>query len=138
MTFHETKNGYVVVLQKGELLVESLLEFAGKANLNSAWVNGIGAVLGAELGYYDLPGQQYQWHKLEKTLEIVSLSGNLTVADAKPFWHLHVVLSDPDLATVGGHLKEATVGGTCELYVTPLGVDLQRQLDAETGLKLIK
>ena len=42
-------------------------------------------------------------------LELVSFEGNITLKDNQPFLHAHVVLSDHDMNTFGGHLFETTI-----------------------------
>lgn len=137
MIIKQDGNNFVLVLKKGEKLVGSLQKFAKEKSINSAWVSGLGATLEAEVGYYRLDTKDYHFVQLDSILEIVSLSGNLVIYENEPMAHLHVVLSDESMKTYGGHLKEAVVGGTVELYIRTIKVDLVRQTDAETGLKLI-
>lgn len=137
MIIKQDGNNFVLVLKKGERVVEALQKFAQKKSINSAWVSGLGAVLEAEIGYYKLDTRDYHFVQLDSILEIVSLSGNVAIYENVPMAHLHVVLSDESMKTYGGHLKEAVVGGTVELYIRTIKADLVRQPDAETGLKLI-
>jgi len=38
------------------------------------------------------------------------LEGNVALKEGEPFIHAHVVLSDHNMQTLGGHLFETTVG----------------------------
>lgn len=127
----------LLVLERGEELHKALDAYAKEAKLDSAWLSGLGGAGSVTLGFYDLPRERYQWKTFDSPLEIVSLTGNLSIVDGEPFWHIHGVFSGPDYKTIGGHVKELTVGPTCELHVTSLSVPLTRELDEDTGLKLI-
>ena len=105
--------------------------------MEGGFITGIGAVLEAELGYYDLPSKRYAWKKFSNTQEIVSLTGSISTSENKLNLHAHIVLSDEHYQAHGGHLKEATVGGTCEILLRRFDTKLQRQYDKETGLNLL-
>ena len=57
--------------------------------------------------------------------------------DGEPFLHLHVALGRSDLSVVGGHLDEAIVYPTIEVWLRTEDVDIQRTKDPETGLDLL-
>lgn len=138
MQFTPCGNGYLIVLVKGQELISSLHQFCREQQISAAWLAGVGAVLTAELGYYHLDKRQYEFQTLDKVLEIVSLSGNVALKAGQAFVHAHAVLSDAQLRTYGGHLKEAIVGGTCEITLTPFDISISRQIDDETGLSLLQ
>jgi len=98
---------------------------------------GIGAVLEAELAFYSLAKKKYIFKKLEKPQEIVSLTGNIALVENKPFLHIHAVLANDDFICSGGHLKEAVVGATGEIYLFSLKDAIERIFDEEIGLKLL-
>ncbi|CAN5607372.1 hypothetical protein BH23PAT1_BH23PAT1_4560 [soil metagenome] len=82
--------------------------------------------------------RQYIWKKLDRLLEIVSLHGTLSWDGKEPHAHFHGVVSDEDMRTYGGHVREMEVGGTCELFVHVWNsAKLKRSDDPETGLKLL-
>ncbi|MGZ6005145.1 MAG: PPC domain-containing DNA-binding protein [Candidatus Saccharimonadales bacterium] len=128
---------YLLRFDKGELLMDGLLKFVKQHSVRPTWVQGLGAALWAEIGFYDLNSQQYQFKKLEQELEIGSLTGNITWLDGEPTAHLHVVLADSSLQAFGGHLKELAVGGTCEIYLKTFDQAIARKQDEATGLKLL-
>lgn len=137
MEFLKSDKGYVVRLEKGERLVEKLTGFCKENNIHSGIFNGIGAVLGAEIGFYNLDKKEYEFKKFDQNLELASLIGNVSLVDQEPYLHIHVVVSDSNLACYGGHLKEATVGATCEIYLDDHGIGISRKYDEEIGLKLL-
>lgn len=133
----QSGSNHLLILQRGEELFESLDAFAGEYKLTSAWLSGLGGAGGVTLGFYDLPAREYVWREFDQPLEIVSLTGNLSVVDGRPFWHIHGVFSGPDYQAVSGHVKSLTIGLTGELFITPLSAPITRRFDDETSLKLI-
>lgn len=117
MTHQFDGYNYLLRLNRGELLVDQLVTFAREQKVSGGWIGGVGAAMNTELGFYDLEGKIYKWKKLDRLLEIVSLQGNIAWKDDQPVVHLHGVFSDEDLRTYGGHVKELSVGGTCEIFV---------------------
>lgn len=138
MHYLRAQNEILVRLDRGEKLIESLNQLAVKENLQAAWLQGLGGAESAELGFYDLETQQYNWQVFRDLMEITSLQGNLAWVDSQPKWHIHGTLSGRDYRAVGGHVKELVVGGTCELRLhLHEDVSLKRKIDAATGLQLL-
>jgi hypothetical protein len=129
---------WLLRLNKGEYLIDSLLNFTREHNISGAWVSGIGAALSAELGFYDLNKKQYRWKKFDQLMEITSLQGNIAWSDGEPAVHIHGTFSDSDMRSFGGHVKELEVGGTCEVLLHRWYQDkLTRSNDQQTGLTLL-
>ena len=127
----------VLVLQKGDHLVGSLVSFCGKKNISSAWISGIGALSKATLALYNLENKSYSKKEIPGPLEIASLSGNVGLLNNKLVSHLHIVVSGLELQAFGGHLDEAIVSATCEIYIQILPVQIKRSHHTEIGLNLI-
>ena len=130
---------WLVRFDRGEKLVEGLVELVKDENIRGAWISGLGAAEGAELGFYNLDTQAYEWKKLDQLLEITSLQGNVAWEGNEPILHVHGTFSDHSLQAFGGHVKELQVGGTCEVLLHRWYEQdgLKRSEDAETGLKLL-
>lgn len=106
--------------------------------IDGAWVSGIGAALECELGFYNLETKQYQWRTFQGPLEILSLQGNLAKNEAgEMMFHLHGTFSDNQYQTVGGHVKDLTVGGTLELFIHRSYQPLHRKTDKAVGLQTL-
>lgn len=128
---------HLLVLKKGEELMQSLNAYATKHNLKGGWVNIIGGAAKVTLGYYRHDTREYQWEIFDEPLEIIGLQGNLAYVDGKPFWHIHGTFSRLDYSVIGGHVKECVIGLTGEVALTPHAKQLTRLFDDETGLKLL-
>ena len=124
---------YIVRLDAGEKIVEALLALCERDGIGAGFFNGLGAVSGAEIGHFDPASNAYQWAALSGPYEIVSLYGNITKVDGKPFIHAHIALGDKTFTVRGGHLKEAVVSVTCEITLTRFRDDIGRTKDEATG-----
>lgn len=129
---------YLLVFETGEKIVETLSGFARDRGIRAARIQGIGAVREAELGFFDPARRAYErWSESEN--EILSITGNLSLEREEHKPHLHVVLGAPDGTARGGHLFEAEVGPTLELFlVENPGREIPRERVEERGLSLIR
>jgi predicted DNA-binding protein with PD1-like motif len=125
---------YVVRLDAGEKIIETLKALCERDAIGGGFFHGLGAVGEAEIGRFDPESNGYAWAQLSGPHEIVSLYGNITVADGKPFVHAHIALGDSTFAVKGGHLKEAVVSVTCEITLVRFRDDIGRTKDAASGL----
>ncbi len=134
MKYFVLGSSYVVRLDAGEKIIETLRALCERDVIGSGFFHGLGAVNDAELGHFDPATGDYSWTKLAGPYEIVSLYGNITVVDGKPFIHAHASLCDRTFAARGGHLREAVVSVTCEVTLTRFRDDITRKKDEATGL----
>jgi uncharacterized protein len=138
MKFRFDGYNHIVRLSKGEKLIESLTKLAKDQQVPSCWINGLGGAQEAELGFYNLDTQEYNWQKIEEPMEITSLQGNLTWVDQEPAFHIHGTFAKTDLSAIGGHVREVIVSGTCEVFLHRwYGDNLTKSIDPDTGLKLL-
>lgn len=138
MHIFEQENKFQVIVEKGENLVEKLTEVANEYKIKGGQITGLGAIKNVELGYYHLDSKNY--HRMnfgEKDFELISLNGNISLKDGNPFIHVHASMGDEKFEVFGGHLFEAEVAVTAEVFITPLGVMPERQHDTQIGLDLI-
>lgn len=128
---------HLLVLKKGEELMEILNAYAVENNLKGGWVNIIGGAASVTLGYYRHNTNEYKWQTFDEPLEIIGLQGNLAYIDGEPFWHIHGTFSRVDYSVIGGHVKDCVIGLTGEVSLTPHAKQLTRIFDDDTGLKLL-
>lgn len=140
MKFRFDGQRYLMRLEQGEQLTQSLRYFIEELNIKTAWLQGLGGVNAVELGYYQLSTQQYIWRLIRQPLELISLQGNISVGeDGQPAMHLHGTFSDAAMHAFGGHIKEAEIAATCEILITVWQRDpIRRQHDNRTGLSLLQ
>lgn len=71
--------------------------------------------------------------KLEKDVEIVSITGTFSIDGC----HIHIAVSDEELNTYGGHLKDGClINTTAEIVILELEeYTFSREMDEKTGYK---
>ena len=129
---------YALVMDTGDEAVATLERFAAEHRLTATQLTGLGAFQEAVVGYYDWIKKDYRRIPVKEQVEVISLVGDIVLADGKPKLHAHVVLGREDGSTRGGHLLEARVRPTLEVILTESPAHLKRETDAETGLPLIR
>lgn len=138
MKSKELNGTHVLLLLEGEKLIESVTNFCAGKNIGAATFSAIGALKEAELGFYDLAAKEYRWKKMKAELELDNATGNVAVLDGKLIVHAHATASDNEMHAFGGHLKEAVIGASCEVFLKPLQGKIERKHDDKTGLKLMQ
>ena len=134
MQFQKVGKDYLINIDKDEKVVETLTRFCKENRIKNAKLSGIGAVKKTEIGAYDLLKKEYIKREYSEILELLSLEGNVALKDGEPFIHAHVVLSDHNMQTLGGHLFETTVGVAGEFFLTQFDGNAYRELKPDIGL----
>lgn len=138
MQYQRFGDRYQIRLESGEPIVESLTRLAAREEIGYAAVSGLGAVRRATLAYFNVHTRQYETHELIEQLEVVSLTGNISQRDGRPFLHVHAALGRRDLSMIGGHLMEAVAHSTLEAWMQREEALVHRLPDDETGLALLQ
>jgi len=133
MKTRKIAGGYLVRLERGEEAVETLASFAAQRKIPCGFLQGIGAVKDIELGYFDTDIGQYRKRRIKKTVEVISLTGNISYLDKKPFIHAHIAVAGPDQKLLGGHFFSGTVAVTLEIYIKVVSKRLNRIHDPQVG-----
>ena len=138
MSKYSVKRTLVGQLEKGADLYNSITRIIQENNIRVGRVTGMGAVQRAKLAYYDQKEMKYSEIGLHEPMEIVSMYGNVSIKDGKPFAHVHVVLSDEKGNGKGGHLLPGeTPVFACEITIEEYdGSELVRNSDEKAGLAL--
>lgn len=128
-----------IILDTGEEILSSLKELAGAERLAGSSFKAIGALSAVELGWFNWETKKYQTAiKFEEQVELLSLIGDIALKDGEPQVHAHLVVGRSDGTAHGGHLISATVRPTCEIILTESPDHLQKQIDPESGIALIR
>jgi len=128
----------VLRLEPGEEVVSLLSEFVRREGVRGGFFIAFGAFSRVRLRYFDTESQQYRDNEVNQQVEVVSLMGNIACKeDGSPMLHVHAAVGDRQGKTYSGHLGEAIVRPTLELFLTRLDGELHRQKDPGTGLELL-
>jgi predicted DNA-binding protein with PD1-like motif len=128
---------YAVVLDTGDEAVAELGKFIRDHEVEAASLTAIGAFRRALLGYFDWQSKEYKRIEVEEQVEVLSLLGDVAVAQEGPTLHVHAVLGKADGSVVGGHLLEGHVRPTLEVILIQPPSYLRKRRDPATGLALI-
>jgi uncharacterized protein len=125
------KENYLVKLDPGEDLLNSITAFVEKENITSGYVNVMGLARNARYAYYNICTKVYEENERdEHYFEIIQCMGNISVNDGKPFPHLHIAFGDQQGAIFGGHLLEGTIVEIGEMMIQAFnGEPMEREYD---------
>tara|TARA_Y100000310_G_scaffold89671_1_gene86783 strand:- start:2032 stop:2451 length:420 start_codon:yes stop_codon:yes gene_type:complete len=138
MQFKKLEDKFVVRIDKGEEVVETLKQFCTQQNIKLGSISAIGATNKVEVGFFVTSTKEYHSKVFEGDFEITSLLGNITTMDGETYLHLHITLSDESHNAFGGHLNSAVISATCEVFIDPYAGEVDREKDEDIGLNLIK
>lgn len=131
MEYQRIGNKLIIRLDRGDYIMESLQQIVKKEKINTGSVSAIGAIDCADLNFFYYELQNYKTVTFEEEFEVLSLLGNITKRGDDTNLHLHITLGRPDYSTIGGHLKEARVGITLEIFVDIIDTVVDRKPDPE-------
>jgi uncharacterized protein len=138
MKVRRTEAGFLVVLDVGDEVMDSLKKLAGAERIGMASFTGIGAVRDVVLGYLDLDQKEYLKREFgSDSMELVTMSGNLALLNGEPVVHCHAVVGDREMRVFGGHLFEAHVSVTAEIFLRVYEGEITRERDPNSGANTI-
>ena len=135
---YRENNRFLLRFDKGEEVLSLLVEFAEKHDIKSGVFSGIRSTDEILISWYNLEEKKYHDHALRKKLEVVSLNGNLSVADGQIVVHAHGCFSDVELISRSGHVKKLVVSSTCEIFLEAFTSKVVRKYSSDAGLSLFE
>jgi predicted DNA-binding protein with PD1-like motif len=131
----EATREFLVRLETGRDWRGEIERLADEEELEAAWFVGMGAVMDAEVWFYDQDDGEYRSVDFDEPLEVAACVGNVSWLDGERFAHTHAVLSRPSGQALAGHLNAGTVFAG-EVYVRAFAEPLERAHDEPTDLDL--
>ena len=138
MEYKRFNNTILARIDKGEEIIEKLMEICEKEKVKLANVNALGAVNDFTVGLFDTGEKKYYSTNYTGDYEIVSLTGSVSTMDGKLYNHIHMSAGDRENKVVGGHLNRALVGATCEMFIFVVDGQVDRKFNQEVGLNILK
>lgn len=138
MEFRKFGSMYVVRINKGEDVIETLKKFAADNGIKLGSITGIGASNQVTLGLFDTSSKKYIPHEYKGDFEIASLTGNISTMNGETYLHVHACIADENNRTYGGHLSRAVISATGEIFINAAEGEVDRELDSDTGINLIR
>ena len=138
MEYKKFGNKIIARIDKGEEILEKIKEIALKENIKLANVNALGATNDFTVGVYKVNEKKYYSNSFKGAYEIVSLTGSINTMNEKFYTHIHMSCGDEKGNVVGGHLNNAIVSATCEMFIDIIDGKVDMFNDEDTGLNLFK
>ena len=136
MRSKKSDDGYFLYFDRGEKILESIKRFVQENEIPSGVLSGVGAVMNTRLGFYHLDRKKYDERLFRDEAELVSLLGNVSWFDGQPVIHCHVCIGDTEFRAMAGHLFEADVAVTVEIFLAVKGERIVRKFRPDVGLNL--
>lgn len=138
MEYKRFNNTVVVRMDRGEEILTTLKEVALKENIKLASITALGATDHFICGAYDVNKKEYIKNEFNGIYEITALVGNINTMNNEYYAHLHITCADDKGICVGGHLNEAIISATCEMFIEIIDGSVDRFHDDKYGLNLFK
>lgn len=139
MEYRKYGSDYVVVISKGEEILQALTEVCQKEKILLGTVSGIGAVGDVTLGVFDTEKFGYVSRSYSGDFEIASCSGNISTMEGRTYLHIHMVVGNTAKnLCYGGHLNQGVISLTGEFFIHQIQGQVDREYSPEVGLNLIK
>jgi uncharacterized protein len=135
----------VARLRPGCDLLRSLQQIVEEKGIKAAAVlSGVGLLSNVRLrnckklpDAYPITDQNRSFHSFERPMEILGVSGDVSIMEGNPVVHAHLTLSyveEDRIIVVGGHLIEGCkVFGFAEIILLELsGIEMVKNYDEET------
>lgn len=139
MEYRKFSEKYYVRLDKGDEILTTLGELCAKEDIRTAQIQGIGGCEKAVVGVFDPVKKDYDREDVCGMLELISLDGNVTQYEGKPYLHAHATFAyhqDGVAKLLSGHLLQAVIGLTGEIILTPAEGQITRRYDEELGIRV--
>ena len=140
MDYRKYGDTYYIRFDRGDEIISGIIDVCRKEEIHSSVYSGIGGCESAEIQTCNPAIGQFDIHRVQGMLELVSLNGNVMLnADDKLTHHTHAVFSyqeKGDHRVIAGHIKSATVLYTAEIELRPVvGGEIRRSYDKQNGTR---
>jgi hypothetical protein len=139
MEYRKFGDSIYLRLDPGDEVIASLAEVSAREKITAAKISGIGGCKSAVVGVFDLEKKAYNRHEVTALLEMISLDGNVTFYENKPYIHAHATFAyheGDEAKMLSGHLLEAVIGLTAEIVLTPAPGKITRRYVEELGIRV--
>ncbi|HOI77721.1 MAG TPA: DNA-binding protein [Methanofastidiosum sp.] len=138
MEYKKFGNKYIVRIDKGEEIVDTLKKFCVDNKIRLGTITGLGATNKVTIGLFETQSKKYFSKELIGNHEIAPLYGNITTMNGEIYLHLHVNLGNEEHKSFAGHLNSAFVSATVEVIIDSIEGEVERNFSDEIGLNLLK
>ncbi|MBA7586535.1 DUF296 domain-containing protein [Candidatus Atribacteria bacterium 1244-E10-H5-B2] len=130
-------NKWVVRIDKGEEIVETLKQLCEKNKIQLGSVSGVGGTGRVTVGSFKAKTKEFFSQELIGDYEITNLIGNISTMNGEIYLHLHITISDSNNNAFGGHLTSAIISTTGEFIIEEIEGKIEREFNEEVRLNLL-
>lgn len=138
MDYKRFDNTIIARLDKGEEILEQLEVISKKENIKLASVSALGATDDITVGVFRTGEKKYYANSFRGDMEIVSLTGTVSTMNGQYYAHLHMSAGDTEGKVFGGHLNRAVISATCEMVITVIDGQVDREFNETVGLNTFR
>lgn len=138
MDYKRFGNTIIARLDKGEEILEQLEVISKKENIRLASVSALGATDDITVGVFRTGEKKYYANSFQGDMEIVSLTGTVSTMNDQYYAHLHMSAGDTEGKVFGGHLNRAVISATCEMVITVIDGEVDREFNETVGLNTFR
>lgn len=138
MEYKRFNNTIYARIDKGEEILEQIINIALKENIKLANINALGATNEFTVGVFKTEEKKYYSNTFKGDYEIVSLTGTINTMNNEFYTHIHMSAGNDKGEVFGGHLNKAIVSATCEMVINITDGQVDRSFNEEIGLNLFK
>lgn len=133
----KSDTSYILRIDGGEEFVDTVQKFCESKGIGAGWFEAIGSASDVDLAYFDTESKDYDIKGFKEFLEIVTITGNISIKNEQPFCHAHGIFSKSNMETIGGHIHRCVISATCEVILFVGEGEIKREFDDKTGLYLL-
>ena len=130
-------NKWVVRIDKGEEIVDTLKQLCKKNKIKLGSVSGVGGIERVTVGSFKAKTKEYFSQELIGDYEITNLIGNISTMKGEIYLHLHITISDSNNNAFGGHLNSAIISTTGEIIIGEIEGEIEREFNEEVKVNLL-
>jgi predicted DNA-binding protein with PD1-like motif len=137
MEYKKYGNSYVIRLDAGEEIVESLKTVCRDNNITLGSILGFGTTSNAKIGLLETDTKVFRDKVFTGDMEITNLTGTASRMNGDVYLHIHITLATPELNVIGGHLEYAYVGAVAEIFINAVNGGSDRKYSETAGVNLL-
>lgn len=116
-----------MLLETGDNIHESIHEVCRMEKIGMGTISGFGGIQSIRVGIWNNEKAQYDYmERAGDSMELLSLTGNISWKNGDPSAHIHVAAADNHFQVFGGHLVDGVVQNLAEIYLYPGSERIER------------
>jgi predicted DNA-binding protein with PD1-like motif len=138
MEYKSYGSAYVIRLDIGDEIVESLKSICRENKITLGSIIGIGTTTRAKIGLLETGTKVYHPQEYTGDMEITNLTGTVSEMNGEVYLHIHTSLALPNHEVIGGHLDYAYISAVAEIIIQSFDGKVDRKFSESAGVNLLQ